>query len=192
MLTCPHRVRTECRHIEPRPAPRSMGPSDHPCPRVIRARPSRYVRPKFRGWLLCCQRDETRMEGGLHAVDMPTNAGHEHEPSTNDASALARRSARWLSRLNGWTASAVGLEQRGGEAKSWSSEYPERRGEPFLRLHKIRILEIMARPRKSTPWGPRISTKFVLPRERLSANQMGDQVGEQRNPKTTKPRYTGL
>ncbi len=80
---------------------------------------------------MCCKRDETRMESSLHAVDMPTNGAHEHEPSTNDESAPTRRCARWLGRLNGWTASAVDLEQGGGRQKAGALDIPNDGGNRF-------------------------------------------------------------
>lgn len=80
---------------------------------------------------MCCQRDETGMESGLHALDMPTTAGHEHKPSANDESVPTRRCARWLSRLNGWTASAVDLEQGGGGSKVLALTFPNDGGNRF-------------------------------------------------------------
>lgn len=80
---------------------------------------------------MCCQRDETPIESGLHALDMPTNAGHEHEPSANEESVPTRRCARWLGRLHRWTASVTDLEQGGGRQKAGALDIPNDGGNRF-------------------------------------------------------------
>ncbi len=93
---------------------------------------------------MCCQRDETRVEGGLHAVDMPTNGAHEHEPSTNDESAPTRRCARWLGCPNDWTASAADLEQGGGRQKAGALDIPNDGGNRFYVSAKFAFRKLWA------------------------------------------------
>ena len=93
---------------------------------------------------MCCKRDETRMESSLHALDMSTNAWYDNEPSPNDDSVPARRCARWLGRLNSWTASAVDLVQGGGRQKAGALDIPNDGGNRFYVSAKFAFWKLWA------------------------------------------------
>ncbi|WP_140418573.1 hypothetical protein [Halopseudomonas aestusnigri] len=84
------------------------------------------------------------MEDGLHAVDMPTNAWYDNEPSPKDESVPTRRCARWLGRLHRWTASVTDLEQGGGRQKAGALDIPNDGGNRFYVSAKFAFWKLWA------------------------------------------------